>query len=502
MPQNSKINTKKLISQELLSNKNLKKDFDLEKSLTIISPLFKVKKIFRELKKTKSKGFKAKDLFFSLIFSIFFDLTSIFSLSKNDHFLDSEAKKKNNNAKKDTYYRFLNNEKVNWRKLHSLYISRFYEIINENSFDLDIKKITPKCLIIDDSVLPKTGITIENIGRVHNHTTGGFTLGYKYLVLGLSDEKSFVPIDFTLQGEAGKNNRYGLNKKELRNRHTKKRAKNSAGKIRENEFKVDKLSNSLDMINRAVSNGIKAEYLLVDSWFFNDKMIKGIQDLDLKLIGQWRKGNQIVIVDNKEISITTLIEKFKRKSKESKYSRNFKSNYFELIVEFKGVKLKIFITRFKKNRNWNIVATTDLSLNFNKTMEYYSIRWSIEVYFKETKQLLNVGKNQSTCFDSQIAMITIANLQYIMLALNKRFNSYETIGQLFNKAKHSILESTIAERIIELMYEILDFIFQYLGLTTDKLEEYMEKIFQDDEKAAKIINLIEYAKMQQKQEAG
>ncbi len=99
-------------------------------------------------------------------------------------------------------------------------------------------------------------------------------------------------------------------------------------------------------------------------------------------------------------------------------------------------------------------------------------------------------------------MTTIANLQYIMLALNKRFNSYETIGQLFNKAKHSTIENTIAERIIELMYEILDFIFEYLGLGTEDLESYMEKIFQNEEQATKIINLIDHVKIQQKQEIG
>lgn len=231
-------------------------------------------------------------------------------------------------------------------------------------------------------------------------------------------------------------------------------------------------------------------------------MIRATQDLNLKLIGQWKKWNQKIILNDKDTNLKTLIEKCKRQTKKSKYSRKFKSNYFEFIIEFKGIKLKIFITKFKNNKNWNIVATTDLTLNFNKTLEYYTIRWSIEVYFKESKQLLSIGKNQSTCFDSQVGMITIANLQYIMLALNKRFNSYETIGQLFNKAKHSTIENTIAERILEFMYEILDFIFGYLGLSTEDLEDYMEKLFQNEEQATKIINLIDSLKNTQKQKAG
>ena len=343
--------------------------------------------------------------------------------------------------------------------------------------------------------MPKTGVTIENIGYVHDHTTGGYTLGYKYLVLGLSDGKSFIPLDFTLQGESRKDGSYGLSKKELKNRFTKNRLKNSHGKKRENEFKTDKLSNSLTMIESALKNGIEAEYLLIDSWFFNNKIIKASQQYNLKLIGQWKKGNQRIIVNNKETNLKTLVSACERKSKKGKYSRKFKSNYFEFIIEFKGVLLKIFITKFKNNKKWNVVATTDLSLNFNTTIKYYSIRWSIEVYFKEAKQLLNVGKNQSTCFDSQIAMITIVNLQYIMLALDKRFNSYETIGKLFEKAKYNMIQSTIAERVIELMYEILDLIFDYLGLTNENVEIYIKRIFQNDEQTIKIISLIENRKL-------
>ncbi len=370
MPQNGKINTKKVINQELLNSKNIKEDLEIEISLSTISPLFKTPKIYRALKSSKSKTFKIKDLFYSLIFSIFFDIVSVNSLSKEKKILDLDRKKKKANPEKDTYYRFLKDEHTNWRKLHSLYVQRFYEIVKDKSFGIEKEKSLPKCLILDDSVLPKTGITIENIGRVHDHTTGGFTLGYKYLVLGLSDAKTFLPLDFTLQGEAGKKGLYGLSKEEFSNRFTKKRDKKSAGKIRENEFNIDKLTNSLSMIKRAISNGIEAEYLLVDSWFFNDKMIVGSQEFDLKLIGQWRKGDQKIILDGKEIKLKTLVEKCKRQTKKSKYSRKIKSNYFDFIIEFKGIKLKIFVTKFKNNNNWNIVATTDLSLNFNKTLEY------------------------------------------------------------------------------------------------------------------------------------
>ncbi len=56
-----------------------------------------------------------------------------------------------------------------------------------------------------------------------------------------------------------------------------------------------------------------------------------------------------------------------------------------------------FVKKGKKG-NWKTLLNTDLSSNFNKTMEIYQIRWSIEVFFKECKQSLRLGKSQSTDF--------------------------------------------------------------------------------------------------------
>ena len=498
MPQNSKANTKRILNQEFFTAKQTTEDnyAEIERNLSSISSYFKIPKLLRELKKSKSKGFTASNLFYGLIFSIFWNINSIFALSKKDFFLTESEKKNENNAKKDTYYRFINNEKNNWRKIQSLYVETFTTVVNENVVtDSEKKLMLPKCLIVDDSVLPKTGEKIEHIGKVHDHTTQKHILGYKYLCLGLYDGKSFIPIDFTLQGEAGKKGQYGLTKKKLEKRYSKKRDKKSPGGIRESEFFIDKISNTVTMLRNAIKQGVDAEYLLVDSWFFCEKLINESTKLELKIIGQWKINNQQVLLpDGKSYNLKTLASKCERNSKNAKYSKKFKSKYFEFIVEFKGIKLKIFVTKFKKNKKWRVVATSNLCLNFNTAIKYYSIRWSIEVYFKETKQLLNLGKNQSNCFDAQIAMTTVANLQYIMLALYKRFNAYETIGGMFKEAKDYISEMAIAERIMDLLFDILNFIFEILELDSENIEKLIRRILQDEKSGKKIIDMMEYDK--------
>lgn len=47
----------------------------------------------------------------------------------------------------------------------------------------------------------------------------------------------------------------------------------------------------------------------------------------------------------------------------------------------------------------------------------------------------NIAECQSTDFDAQIANITSVNIDYLVLALKKRFTDYETMGALFREFK-------------------------------------------------------------------
>ena len=89
-------------------------------------------------------------------------------------------------------------------------------------------------------------------------------------------------------------------------------------------------------------------------------------------------------------------------------------------------------------------------------LEAYSARWTIEVFFKETKQLLRLGKCQSQDFDAQIAHVTTTYILYTFLAYFRRINDYETLGGLFEEIKDQLVEKNIAERLWALFEELLD----------------------------------------------
>ena len=128
----------------------------------------------------------------------------------------------------------------------------------------------------------------------------------------------------------------------------------------------------------------------------------------------------------------------------------------EAVVTYKGVgTLKLFMSRYPRQKEWRVFVTTDTSLSYVKMMETYSIRWSIEVFFRECKQCLGLGKCQSQAFDAQIASTTIVFILYSLLSYLKRMGSYETLGGLFRMAQQDVCEKNMAEKLFALFEELL-----------------------------------------------
>ncbi len=111
------------------------------------------------------------------------------------------------------------------------------------------------------------------------------------------------------------------------------------------------------------------------------------------------------------------IKQLRKLKKNLKRSRLTGFCHMSYIGEIKGVRVKIFLTRKGKKGNWHTILSTDTSLSYNKMIAIYNIRWSIEVFFKEAKQLLSLGRNQSTNFDVQVAQTTITMIQYLLRGL-------------------------------------------------------------------------------------
>ena len=123
-------------------------------------------------------------------------------------------------ARKDTFYRLKNNPSICWRLVLWLFATKFRKTVEEYGE----KSGSVKCIVFDDTLLAKTGRCIEKVSRVWDHVTGRFILGFKMLLMGYWDGTSFIPVDFSLHREKGRNkeNPFCLKKKELKRQYRKK----------------------------------------------------------------------------------------------------------------------------------------------------------------------------------------------------------------------------------------------------------------------------------------
>jgi len=138
-----------------------------------------------------------------------------------------------------------------------------------------------------------------------------------------------------------------------------------------------------------------------------------------------------------------------------------------------------------KSGKWHLLLTTDLTLNFVKLMEIYQIRWSIETYFKESKQYLALSKCHSNTYDAQIAHITLSMMQYIMLTYYKRVNYQQSIGGLFKSISAETVELNLVTHLLSLLFEMIELLCDMSGIDfiefqhdVMKNEKVMEKFNQ------------------------
>ena len=387
-------------------------------------------------------------------------------------------------ARKDTFYRIKNNQSICWRMLLWLFAAKFKMLTDSRSNDQD----TPKCMVFDDSTIVKTGKNIEMVSRVFDHVTQRYLLGFKLLVMGYWDGISFIPLDFSMHRERGKNKEkpFGLKKKELKKQHKTKRQCGSFSDERAKEVDMSKIDCAIKMFRRAISQGFLVDYVLMDSWFTCEAFVNAVLSVKkqtVHLIGMYKTAKTKFLYNgamHTHKEIRNMTGKPKRCRKLGFY-------YTEAQVYFKGKPIKLFFSKQGKNGKWKVFLCTDTKLSFIKMLEIYQIRWTIEVFFKESKQLLGLGRCQSNNFDAQIADTTITMVQYILLTMKYRVEHYESMTGMFLGVKEETVKQRLDQRLWGLFIELVQ-IIAVLFEDIDE-QELLEKIFQS-EIASQIINNI------------
>jgi len=470
----------------MLQSKDINKIAELKNGFTprwlepdfILSSLkcFSFSAVCKCLNPLKQRGYSFESIFSCLICMPFVGLQTV-------HSFTGSVMAKHIEARKDAFYRLKNNPGICWRVILWMFSMKFIKLAASQG---DNNSDAQRCLVFDDSDLPKTGRCIEKVSRIWDHVSRRYILGFKLLAMGYWDGASFIPLDFSLHRERGRNvdKPFGLKKKEYRKQYRKKRKNGTHSWDRAREADSSKIESALKMFWRAISQGVKVDYVLMDSWFTCEAFVRAVKRVKKKtvhLIGMYKIP---------KTKFNYLGDKFthsqiRNKLGKVKRCRKLRLYYKEALVDYNGVPIKMFFSRQGTNGKWRVFITTNTELSFIRMIEIYQIRWTVEVFFKEAKQLLGLGRCQSNDFDAQIADTTITMIQHILLTLKYRFEHYETKGALFNQVREEIIESRLDERLWGLFIELI----RLIEVLFDGLDEMdiLERIL-NDEKAYEMIN--------------
>ena len=344
---------------------------------------------------------------------------------------------------------------------------RFFAILRKEHAE---ETEQPRCFIIDDTTLEKTGVSIEGISRVFDHVKHKCVLGFKELILAYFDGRTTIPVDFSLHREKGKEKNCGLSDEEREGQFSKQRDENNPDHVRYKELDMKKTDCAVAMMRRAWKAGLRAAYALCDSWFTIEEFIHAVRSIDdgsMHFLGMGKMDNKRYYVRGFHQNVYEMISRYERT--EAKKVPGYNSRYF-YVNGFLGKEIvRVFFIKYGNNQNWNIIITTDMTMNIKKCFETYQIRWSIEVLAKESKQYLGLGRYQGRDFDGQIADCTLCHMTYIALALDKRLNDYETMGALFEQQRADLMALTLWQRLLAIIKHLLEVLADMLGVNYEEL---------------------------------
>jgi len=450
--------------------------------------IFRIMELYRSLnlhrlqlgqQETPQSTFRKGDLLLGLLLFPIYSIPNVYNYSR--HRLHKTLE-----AHKNTFYRFKNDCRINWRSVVSKCNKALFAQIEEASNECDE---TVRCLIIDDTDFEKSTYKTEHISKIWSHVKHSRIFGFKGLFLGVWDGKSFFSLDFSLHKEKGKNKKkpFGLTAKQRKKQFSKKREKGSCGARREKELQSDKITMAIEMVKKAVGKGVKADYLLMDSWFFCEAILTSTLSLGISIVAMAKMAKAKYRFKDKDYSAKELAQLLKQR-KRVKWIKALSLYCAEVEVEYKGNPLKLFFCKTSKRGKWHLLVSTNTKLGILKAYQIYSTRWSIEVFFKESKNYFGLGKSQSRDFDAQISDISVAMIEYNVFSMAKRFESYETIGGLFAHTTDQAMELNISLRIWGFILELLRTI---ADLIDGDFNELIINIIKNKPEDNKIFRLIE-----------
>ncbi|HUL10788.1 MAG TPA: transposase [Methylococcaceae bacterium] len=329
-------------------------------------------------------------------------------------------------AEKDALYDAMNREDLDWRRLHQKVAVKAVGSMKASR--------GLQALVLDDSIQTRHGKKMPGVSSHFDHTSGRHVMGQQVLTLGLSSEAGFVPLDSELFISATRAQalhqpfRDGRSVVAKRYRVARDQTKPVMARA---------------MIRRALRAGIEAEYLLADAWFGTKPMLRTAEEASLTAILRMKKNTMTYRhtelrqgqVMHRNLDVKALYRATIRGQWDKIPGQPYQAKAVAVELNLSEspqdpehwIKVRLLFVRGivqgekaqAGKHDWAVFLSTAPSLEPQRLLELYALRWAIEVYFKEAKQHLGFLKEQSNHYAAYVASIHLTAIRFCLLVIAK-----------------------------------------------------------------------------------
>ena len=412
--------------------------------------MFQIAAILKCVGAYKMKGVPAVKLFREL-FALVFEHRKMFrSVSSNSQ-----------ETGKDTFYRLINSFRINWMRFTTLLAAKIVRDIIEPLTD----NMRVNVFIVDDTPYERNrSKKVELLSWNYDHSKKVYYRGFRLLTLGFSDGNTFVPVNSCLLASSDKKKRFcEANAVDKRTSGYKQRSLAQSGAP----------SAMMEMIRQATNAGLRASYVLFDSWFSLPCHILKLKAEKLDVIARVKNTSKVHYRYGEEMLCASKIyKKNKKRRGRSRYLLSVSIEVCDTGGEVAIPAKLVFVRNKNKPKEYVILLSTDVSLSEEEIIRIYGKRWDIEVFFKACKSFLQLSKEcASRSYDAMTAYIAIVFARYAMLSLENRMQRDErTFGSLFYAVCDELPDIKFAEAFLLLMKAFHDTLAEKLFLAKEELD--------------------------------
>ena len=173
------------------------------------------------------------------------------------------------------------------------------------------------------------------------------------------------------------------------------------------------------LVWRVVRAGIRVQFLLFDNWYASRHNLRGFARLHLAWVTRLKSNTRVRYqgrtLSVKQVAATVVTANYHYYAPLGARARSF-------AVEWLGKPIKLTVVKHDSHPERDrtkYLATSELSLSTAAHVQWYRRRWPVEVFFRDAKQLLGLGRSQARQPQAVLTHLMLVCMAYVGLQLLK-----------------------------------------------------------------------------------